>query len=57
MFNTMVKCKFSKNEIPRCLKGKNHNWKDSNKVHGESCICAKCGYDVLDNCYREGDNK
>ena len=40
-------------KIPRCRKGKNHNWKNSSDKFGESGICIKCGYDSCDSYYRE----
>jgi len=44
-----IKTKWSKDKIPACINNKNHKWKGA----VESCICRVCGYDVLDNCYKE----
>jgi len=39
--------------VPNCTKGKNHRWKNSHLVFGESLICIKCGYDVCEDRYRK----
>ena len=39
--------------VPNCTKGKNHRWKESHLVFGESLICTRCGYDVCEQRYRE----
>ena len=44
-----MKTKWSNEKIPKCKVGKNHKWKGSS----ETGICLKCGYDVLDECYKE----
>ena len=44
--------KFGYKEIPNCLIGKRHKWKGSTKRYGESDICIKCGYDRLEDNYR-----
>lgn len=40
--------------VPLCdSKNMRHNWKDSDKVYGETGICAICGYDQFDDTHRQ----
>ena len=39
--------------IPSCTIGKNHSWKKSGEVYGETGICVKCGYDKFGHQYRK----